>query len=36
MKVTFPHMGHLAVTAKTVLEGLGLEVQSLLPAPKGP
>ncbi len=31
MKVTFPHMGHLAVTAKTVLEGLGLEV--IVPPP---
>jgi predicted nucleotide-binding protein (sugar kinase/HSP70/actin superfamily) len=26
MRVTFPHMGNLAITAKTVLEGLGLEV----------
>ena len=26
MKVTFPHMGHLYITAKTIFEGLGLEV----------
>lgn len=26
MKVTFPHMGNLAITARPVLEGLGLEV----------
>jgi predicted nucleotide-binding protein (sugar kinase/HSP70/actin superfamily) len=26
MKVTFPHMGHLYITARAVLEGFGLEV----------
>lgn len=31
MKITFPHMGNLALTAQTLLEGLGLEV--IVPPP---